>query len=76
MTASANIPRTAHVIRSQAEAIAVVHTLAARFAIEAGGRDRDRRLPFDEFWTYLLIDNLRLNGIHSPRSTNPTKGAV
>ena len=35
MTASAQPPSTAHVIRSDAEAIAVAHKLAARFAIEA-----------------------------------------
>ena len=52
MTASAQPPRTAHVIRSDAEAIAVAHKLAARFAVEASERDRERRLPvaeLDEF---------------------------
>ena len=52
MTASAQPLRTAHVIRSDAEAIAVAHKLAARFAIEASVRDRERRLPvaeLDEF---------------------------
>ena len=52
MTISVQPPRTAHVIHSDAEAIAVAHKLAARFAIEASVRDRDRRLPvaeLDEF---------------------------
>ena len=48
MTASAQTPRTAHVIRSDAEAIAVAHKLAARFAVEASVRDRERRLPVTE----------------------------
>ncbi len=48
MTASAQSTRTAHVIRSDAEAIAVAHKLAARFAVEASLRDRERRLPVDE----------------------------
>jgi len=34
-----------HVIRGDAEAIAVVHALAAEFASGASERDRDRRLP-------------------------------
>lgn len=41
MTASAQSPRTAHVIHSDAEAIAVAHKLAAHFAIEASLRDRE-----------------------------------
>ncbi len=52
MTASAQPSQTAHVIHSDAEAIAVAHKLAARFAIEASARDRERRLPvveLDEF---------------------------
>lgn len=57
MTASAQSPRSAsvspaHVIRSDAEAIAIAHKLAARFAVEASVRDRERRLPvaeLDEF---------------------------
>ena len=52
MTASTQPPRTAHVIHSDAEAIAVAHKLAARFAIEASVRDRERRLlvaALDEF---------------------------
>ncbi|MGY4816707.1 SfnB family sulfur acquisition oxidoreductase [Pseudomonas chlororaphis subsp. piscium] len=48
MTASAQPPRTAHIIRSDAEAIAVARTLAERFAVEASVRDRERRLPFAE----------------------------
>jgi SfnB family sulfur acquisition oxidoreductase len=41
-------PSNAHIIRSDAEAIAVAHKLAARFAVEAGVRDRERRLPISE----------------------------
>ncbi|AZC36952.1 SfnB family sulfur acquisition oxidoreductase [Pseudomonas chlororaphis] len=48
MTATAQPPRTAHIIRSDAEAIAVARTLAERFAVEASVRDRERRLPFAE----------------------------
>ncbi|MEJ5059986.1 acyl-CoA dehydrogenase family protein [Pseudomonas sp. MYb330] len=38
----------AHVIRSDAEAIAVAQKLAARFAVDASVRDRERRLPVGE----------------------------
>ena len=38
----------AHVIRSDAEAIQVAKILAAEFALEAGLRDRERRLPAQE----------------------------
>ncbi len=38
----------AHVIASDAEAIAVAEALAPRFAAEASVRDRDRRLPVPE----------------------------
>ncbi|MHC5205532.1 SfnB family sulfur acquisition oxidoreductase [Pseudomonas chlororaphis] len=48
MTATAQPIRTAHIIRSDAEAIAVARTLAERFAVEASVRDRERRLPFAE----------------------------
>ena len=42
-------PRTpAHVIRDDAEAIAVAETLAADFAVGASERDRHRRLPLAE----------------------------
>ncbi|MFM9858370.1 SfnB family sulfur acquisition oxidoreductase [Pseudoxanthobacter sp. M-2] len=42
-------PRTpAHVIRDDAEAIAVAETLAADFAVGASERDRNRRLPLAE----------------------------
>ncbi|WP_226476301.1 SfnB family sulfur acquisition oxidoreductase [Pseudomonas sp. MWU16-30323] len=49
---SAQPLQPAHVIRSDAEAIAVATELAKRFAVEAGVRDRERRLPvaeLDEF---------------------------
>ncbi|AZE48554.1 Acyl-CoA dehydrogenase [Pseudomonas chlororaphis] len=48
MTATAQPTRTAHLIRSDAEAIAVARTLAERFAVEASVRDRERRPPFAE----------------------------
>ncbi|PMY37767.1 SfnB family sulfur acquisition oxidoreductase [Pseudomonas sp. GW456-L14] len=48
MTATAQPTRTAHIIHSDAEAIAVARTLAERFAVEASVRDRERRLPFAE----------------------------
>ncbi|WP_407310106.1 SfnB family sulfur acquisition oxidoreductase [Pseudomonas sp. nanlin1] len=47
-----SIPPKAHLIRSDAEAIAVASALAARFAEHAAERDRERRLPvaeLDEF---------------------------
>jgi SfnB family sulfur acquisition oxidoreductase len=49
---SAQPVQPAHLIRSDAEAIAVATELAKRFAVEAGVRDRERRLPvaeLDEF---------------------------
>ncbi len=52
MTAPAQPPRTAHIIRSDAEAISIARDLARRFAVEAAIRDRERRLPvaeLDEF---------------------------
>lgn len=53
MTVSvSSTPSGAHLIRSDAEAIEVAHRLAARFAVEASVRDRERRLPhaeLDEF---------------------------
>jgi len=48
MTATVQPTRTAHIIHSDAEAIAVARTLAERFAVEASVRDRERRLPFAE----------------------------
>jgi alkylation response protein AidB-like acyl-CoA dehydrogenase len=47
MSAAMRLPVTtpAHVIRSEAEAIAAAHGLAADFAATAAERDRDRRLP-------------------------------
>ena len=44
--------RTAHIIRSDAEAISIARELAQRFAVDASVRDRERRLPvaeLDEF---------------------------
>ena len=38
----------AHVIKSDAEAIAVAHSLAAKFALQASERDHERRLPIQE----------------------------
>lgn len=38
----------AHIITSDAEAIAIAHELAAEFAPGAAERDRDRRLPVEE----------------------------
>ncbi|MGZ9705856.1 SfnB family sulfur acquisition oxidoreductase [Pseudomonas sp. GNP013] len=49
---SAHPQHPAHLIRSDAEAIEVATRLAARFAVEASARDRERRLPvaeLDEF---------------------------
>ena len=45
-------PRTPHLIRSDAEALEIAHDLAARFAVGAAERDRDRRLPWDEVEEY------------------------
>ncbi|MET3464236.1 SfnB family sulfur acquisition oxidoreductase [Variovorax atrisoli] len=39
---------TAHLIKTDAEAISVARALAAEFAPGASGRDRDRRLPHEE----------------------------
>ena len=41
-------PEPAHVLTSDAEAIAVAESLAADFVVEASRRDRDRRLPWTE----------------------------
>uniref|UniRef100_UPI000373809A acyl-CoA dehydrogenase family protein n=1 Tax=Pseudomonas asplenii TaxID=53407 RepID=UPI000373809A len=52
MTTAAKPTYVAHVIRSDEEAIAAARQLAARFAVEASVRDRERRLPaaeLDEF---------------------------
>ncbi|KPA87877.1 sulfur acquisition oxidoreductase, SfnB family [Pseudomonas asplenii] len=52
MTAAAKPTTVAYVIRSDEEAIAAARQLAARFAVEASARDRERRLPgaeLDEF---------------------------
>jgi len=45
---SAHPHYTAHLIRSDAEAIAVATELAQRFAVDASVRDRERRLPLAE----------------------------
>ena len=43
-----NLEPSAHVIRSDAEAIEIAKTLAAEFAVDAAKRDRDRLLPAAE----------------------------
>ena len=44
----ATLGNAAHIIGSDAQAIAVAHELAARLAKDAALRDRERRLPHDE----------------------------
>ncbi|ACB95676.1 SfnB family sulfur acquisition oxidoreductase [Beijerinckia indica] len=46
--ARAKIPEPAHILRDDAEAIAIAHALAEDFAKGAAERDRERRLPFAE----------------------------
>ena len=46
------VPAPAHRIRDDAEALAVAHELAARFAPGVSERDRERRLPFAELDEY------------------------
>lgn len=48
MPAMPRIAAPAHRIRDDAEAIAVAHEMATRFATGAAERDRERRLPFTE----------------------------
>lgn len=48
MPLAADLPPNAHIIRSDAEAIAVAQSLAAEFAKGASARDRDRILPWAE----------------------------
>lgn len=57
-------PRRPHRIESDAEAIAVAHELAARFAAGASERDALRRLPWDEIELYTASG---LGGITVPR---------
>ncbi|MDD5444098.1 MAG: SfnB family sulfur acquisition oxidoreductase, partial [Pseudomonas fluorescens] len=45
---SAHPQQPAHIIRSDAEAIEVAIRLAARFAVDASVRARERRLPVAE----------------------------
>ncbi len=66
MTASAQPLHTAHVIRSDAEAIAVAHKLAARFVVEASVRDRERRLPVAE------LDEFSASGLWASPCQKPT----
>ncbi len=56
---------TAHVIASDAEAIAVAHEVASRIALEAIDRDRDRRPPVEEI-EYFTASGLW--GITVPRA--------
>jgi len=55
----------AHVIRDDAEAIAIAKSLAERFAVEASARDRERRLPLRELDEY---SQSGLWGITVPRA--------
>ncbi|MBD2410307.1 SfnB family sulfur acquisition oxidoreductase [Nostoc calcicola FACHB-389] len=48
MTTTIDTEQKAHVITSDAEAIAIAHELAADFVKEDSERDRDRRLPYEE----------------------------
>src|SRR6218665_1015362 len=57
--------RPAHVIRNDAEALAVAARLKPIFAADARERDRDRRLPFAEVD---LFSESGLWGITIPRS--------
>ncbi|MBD2520496.1 SfnB family sulfur acquisition oxidoreductase [Nostoc sp. FACHB-973] len=48
MTTTIDTEQKAHVITSDAEAIAIAHELAADFVKEDSERDRERRLPYEE----------------------------
>ncbi|MER3587414.1 MAG: SfnB family sulfur acquisition oxidoreductase, partial [Mastigocladus sp. ERB_26_1] len=48
MTTAISTEQQAHVITSDAEAIAITHQLAAEFAKGDSERDRERRLPYEE----------------------------
>jgi SfnB family sulfur acquisition oxidoreductase len=48
MTTAISTEQQAHVITSDAEAIAIAHQLAAEFAKGDSERDRERRLPYEE----------------------------
>lgn len=48
MTSVINIEKTAHVIRDDAEAIAIAQQLSEEFAKESAERDRERKLPYAE----------------------------
>jgi alkylation response protein AidB-like acyl-CoA dehydrogenase len=58
------ILQEAALIRSDAEALEVARQLAAEFAVEAGVRDRERRLPWAELARYSASG---LGGITVPR---------
>lgn len=45
---SAPAPRATHIVRDDAEALAIARELAIDFARTASQRDRERRLPFEE----------------------------
>ena len=55
----------AHVIRDDAEAVAIAKSLAERFAVESSARDRERRLPLRELDEY---SQSGLWGITVPRA--------
>lgn len=57
-------PREPHRIRSDAEALAVARQLATEFAPGASGRDRERRLPWEELDRFT---DSGLGGITIPR---------
>ncbi|WP_016867808.1 MULTISPECIES: acyl-CoA dehydrogenase family protein [Fischerella] len=48
MTTAISTEQQAHVITSDAEAIAIAHQLAAEFAKGDSERDQQRRLPYEE----------------------------
>ncbi|MGD0473908.1 MAG: SfnB family sulfur acquisition oxidoreductase [Candidatus Velthaea sp.] len=66
MTLSVSTERpAAHVIRDDAEAVAIAKSLAERFSVEASARDRERRLPLRELDEY---SQSGLWGITVPRA--------
>ncbi|MGV7029580.1 SfnB family sulfur acquisition oxidoreductase [Methylobacterium symbioticum] len=58
-------PARPHLIRTDAEALAVARDVAGVFAAGAGERDRERRLPWDEVEAFTASG---LGGITVPRS--------
>ena len=55
----------AHVVRGDAEAVAIAKNLAERFVVDASARDRERRLPLRELDEY---SQSGLWGITVPRA--------